>query len=301
MTQEGTRASNLSADVKYGTDWKAEEIRPVVTAYFIMLEQDILGASFNKAAKYRELSALLGRTVKSIERKFQNISAVLDKLEEPWIRGLAPLINFQSALSSAIEGELLARTSKPFDDQISSFGFNEAQAEFIPYPTPSTSRLNFVPPPNLLPVFERLPDHMERLVRKFDPVMRDFRAREIGDAGERLVFMHEKASLESAGLPDLARKVVWVSKELGDGAGYDIKSFDVGGREKFIEVKTTVGSSTTPFFMTRNEKEFADEADTRYRISRIFDFRRTLQAFELTAPLDQFVRLSPESYRASFS
>ena len=131
--------------------------------------------------------------------------------------------------------------------------------------------------------------------------MRDFRAREIGEAGERLVFEHERAKLLRAGQSGLAEKVFWVSKEDGDGAGYDVRSFNPNGREKFIEVKTTVGSQTTPFFMTRNEKEFADDADDRYRIMRIFDFRREPRAFELSAPLDSFVRFEPESYRASFS
>jgi Domain of unknown function (DUF3883) len=115
------------------------------------------------------------------------------------------------------------------------------------------------------------------------------------------VLEHERAKLLRAGHPDLARKVLWVSKEEGDGAGYDVRSYESGGREKFIEVKTTVGSQTTPFFMTRNEKDFAEEADDRYRIARIFDFRREPRAFELTSPLDSFVRFEPESYRASFS
>ena len=286
---------------KYGTDWQTDEIGIVVAAYFEMLAQDLTNVQVNKAAKYRELSTLIGRTNKSVERKFRNISAVLAKLEEPWIRGLLPDNNFQNALTEAIDFQLSGRSHQLTFSPIVTLGLEEGQAEFIPFPIQAISQLDYVPVPPLLPKPENLPDHMERLVRKFDPVMRDFRARQIGEAGERLVVDHERAKLLRAGMPELARKVVWIAKEFGDGAGYDVKSFDEKGREKFIEVKTTIGSQTTPFFMTRNEKDFADEADDRYRITRIFNFRRAPRAFDLTTPLSHFVRFEPESYRASFS
>ena len=273
----------------------------MVTAYFAMLDNDLRGMQVNKAAKYRELSALIGRTHKSVERKFQNISAVLAKLEEPWIRGLAPLFNIQKALSEAIDAHMSGLGQQSGLSSDHETGLAEDQAYFTPHPSAVRPFLDFVPVPMLVPAVEKLPDHVERLVRKFDPVMRDFRAREIGEAGERLVLEHERAKLLRAGQPQLAQKVCWVSKEEGDGAGYDVRSYEPGGRERFIEVKTTVGSNTTPFFMTRNEMGFADEADDRYRIARIFDFRREPRAFVLTAPLASFVRFEPESYRASFS
>jgi hypothetical protein len=47
----------------------------------------------------------------------------------------------------------------------------------------------------------------------------------------------------------LARKVRWVAAEDGDGAGYDVLSFDQAGRERLLEVKTTNGSARTPFFL----------------------------------------------------
>jgi Domain of unknown function (DUF3883) len=291
----------LADEGKFGTDWEADEIGPVVTAYFEMLEGDLRGLQVNKAAKYRELSAIIGRTHKSVERKFQNISAVLDKLEEPWIRGLAPLFNIQKALSEAIDKHFSNLGRQPILVPAGAAELAEEQSLFISHPATTHGILDYVPVPSLIPLPEKLPDHVERLVRKFDPVMRDFRAREIGEAGEKLVLENERFKLLQSGQPELARRVIWVSKELGDGAGYGVKSYDMNGREKFIEVKTTVGSQQTPFFMTRNEKDFADESDDRYRIARIFDFRRVPRAFEMTSPLDSFVRFEPESYRASFS
>jgi hypothetical protein len=64
---------------------------------------------------------------------------------------------------------------------------------------------------------------------------------------------HEAATLERAGRPDLAHAIRWVSEQDGDGAGYDISSFDPDGRPWLIEVKTTNGWDRTPFFISRNE------------------------------------------------
>jgi hypothetical protein len=47
--------------------------------------------------------------------------------------------------------------------------------------------------------------------------------------------------------------------EDGDGAGFDVLSFEPDGRERLIEVKTTNGTAATPFFLTRNEMSVAGE------------------------------------------
>jgi hypothetical protein len=103
-----------------------------------------------------------------------------------------------------------------------------------------------------------------------------------------------------SGRDDLARKIRWVSEEDGDGAGYDIASFDADGRERLIEVKTTVGHMTTPFFLTENERAFSAERPDAFRLMRVYDFVRTPRAFELSPPLDACLLLRPAIYRASF-
>lgn len=76
---------------------------------------------------------------------------------------------------------------------------------------------------------------MQFLARKFDPVVRDMRNRSLGEAGERRIYENERTRLALSGRSDLAEKVEWTSKELGDGAGYDILSFDQNGKERFLE------------------------------------------------------------------
>jgi len=141
---------------------------------------------------------------------------------------------------------------------------------------------------------------MNELVRRFDPVERDMRNRRLGEEGERLVLEHEMYTLRLGGRQDLAKSVRWIAKEEGDGAGYDILSFDKRGEKKFIEVKTTTGGIRTPFFITRNEHAFARDKSDNYHLVRVFDFRRIPRAFQLTGKLDNHLHLSTETYRADF-
>jgi hypothetical protein len=67
--------------------------------------------------------------------------------------------------------------------------------------------------------------------------------------------------------------VAHVSKIEGDGAGYDIRSFDPEGKVKYIEVKTTRGGISTPFFMSANEIRFSAIHSDQYVLYRLFEFR----------------------------
>src|SRR6185437_3349939 len=130
-----------------------------------------------------------------------------------------------------------------------------------------------------------------------DPIVEAFGVRD----GEELVFHHERQRLQRLDRPDLAKKIRWISEELGDGAGYDILSFDPSGKERLLEVKTTVGADVTPFYITRNELSLATERPDAFRLCHVFDFSAHPRMFELAPPLEKFVHLSPLSYEASFS
>jgi hypothetical protein len=92
----------------------------------------------------------------------------------------------------------------------------------------------------------------------------------------------------------------WVSAEDGDGAGYDVLSFDLSGRQRLLEVKTTNGSSRTPFFITRNEHALATERPADWCIYRFHLFAKEPRIFTIAPPLEQAVNLRLESWRASF-
>ena len=224
---------------------------------------------------------------RSVEFKHQNISAVLDELGMPWIPGYKPKRNYQNAIFGAID-RFLSQHPAILDSIPSSPSMPLLPAEV------------FVAPPTLSAANAVTPEPLRRLIRKFDPVERDQCNRSLGKAGEEFVVELERRQLAKADRSDLARKVRWVSVEDGDGAGYDVFSFDATGRERLLEVKTTNGSARTPFFLTRNERALAAERPADWRIYRVHLFAREPRIFTITPPLENAVHLRPETWRASF-
>ena len=280
----------MSLDDPTGTDWADSEVDLIVADYFDMLKMEIAREPYIKAHRNAALQELTGRSRGSIEFKHQNISAVLRKLGMPWISGYKPMANYQKALIDGIERYLDARRDALSDRAVPE---ESGLAE--------TPTLHFEPPPILASV-DSTADHpvLERLVRKFDPAERDARNRMLGKRGEERILLSERARLSEVGRSDLARKVRWISEEDGDGAGFDILSFSQSGAERLLEVKTTSGHQTTPFYLSENERLLSIERPDAFRLVRLYDFVRTPKVFELVPPLEQSVLLRPTNYRASF-
>ncbi len=276
-------------------DWTDAQNDAIVADYFAMLADDIAGRPYTKAEHNRQLQAVIGRPRGSIEYKHQNISAVLKGLGEDWIAGYKPAFNFQASLVDAVVRWLerhpdwlspIARTGMgPSPSALRE----EALLWFGPPPTHSNA-----PPPEEL-------EQMSAIARKYEVAERDSRNRALGHAGEERVLAHERANLLTAGRTDLAARIRWVSHVDGDGAGYDIRSFDTNGSDRLIEVKTTNGWERTPFHITRNELAVAETHRDDWRLVRLWNFTRQPRAFELRPPLEAHVSLMATSYQASFS
>lgn len=101
-----------------------------------------------------------------------------------------------------------------------------------------------------------------------------------------------------AGQERLAAKIAHVSVTEGDGAGFDILSYEATGRERLIEVKTTAYGPQTPFFVTRNELAVSHEREREYHLYRVFGFRTTPRLFQKQGRLDDLFALTPEQYVA---
>jgi hypothetical protein len=141
---------------------------------------------------------------------------------------------------------------------------------------------------------------MLHIAHKFDVAGRDEKNRALGRAGEERVLAHERSSLALAGRADLAKAVRWVADEDGDGAGYDIASFNPNGSPRLIEVKTTNGWERTPFYISRNELAVADERRAEWSLVRLWNFAREPKAFELHPPLEAHLSLTATTFQASF-
>ena len=93
-------------------DWTREEVEAAVADYFNMLNKELQGQPYSKAEHRRNLAAMLNnRSPGSIERKHQNISAVLLKLGFPYITGYKPLRNYQQLLFDVVSDRLSSSRS----------------------------------------------------------------------------------------------------------------------------------------------------------------------------------------------
>lgn len=128
-------------------------------------------------------------------------------------------------------------------------------------------------------------------------------AQKIGLAGEKLIMKSEKKKLREAKRMDLAKKIIHVSQKLGDGAGYDILSYDVDGSEILIEVKTTLKGKKAGFFITANEFDCARHHRKNYKIYRIYEFNPNSNSgkfFRLSVEQLEKMRLIPLQYKCEF-
>lgn len=271
-----------------GTPWTRQEIEAVVADYLYMLMTELAGGTVVKAERNRALQAQTGRSHGSIEYKHQNISAVLVEFGLPFISGYKPAKNYQRALFETVDAHLSAR------------GLHDRLATTASMGLVSPAELIFQPAPILSDEQKKIDPGIHSIIRRYDPALRDARARALGEAGEALVFEAEQNRLSSRGRDDLAAKVRWVAKEDGDGAGFDILSFTRRGEERWLEVKTTNGPATTPFWISENERRVAEKNPDVFRLTRLFDFARGPAAFCLKPPLADHVRLIPSQYRATF-
>lgn len=90
-------------------------------------------------------------------------------------------------------------------------------------------------------------------MRQNNYLQQEARNASLGKAGEELVPNFERTRLLRLEQESLADRVEHIAVTEGDGAGFDIRSFEADGRDRFIEVKTTAYGRQVPFFVSQNE------------------------------------------------
>ena len=288
-------------------NWSEAEITAIVEDYFEMLALELEGRRYNKTEHRLALMDTVDRTKGSIERKHMNISAVLSVLGLPYIYGYKPYSNFQQALFETVEARLHddAVLYASLTGETAAVGEPLAEFRIDPEQVFDPEQVYVDAPLPLEVTDPQLPEDISSIIRKFEPpAERDARNRMLGKAGEEFVFELERQRLSMLGRQDLADNVRWVARDDGDGYGFDIRSFHGTGtvkdadRERWLEIKTTNGPKTTPFFITSNELSVSEENPEIFRVVRLYDFRRRARAYRLEPPLEDRVRLTPAIYRA---
>lgn len=272
--------------------WSDEEIALTVADYMKMYTLELAGQRYNKTAHRRELlKKLNNRSNGSVELKHQNISAVLRDLNCFWIPGYKPRSNYQRALAEYVEDWI---NSHPGFDQASQAAVN--QPAFVPSGI-DFSNLVVEAPKTLGVIQDKGPDYApKRIASQRDYLAQEARNAALGEAGELLVLEYEEHRLRLAGKKTLANRIEHVAKTQGDGLGYDILSFDTSGKERFIEVKTTAFAKETPFYASRNEVSFSEDAHDFFHLYRLFEFRKSPKLFSLQGTISEHCQLDPVSF-----
>jgi len=275
--------------------WSREEVEAAAADYFAMLAAEMRGEPFNKAQHNRQLQRFLkSRTRGAIERKHQNISAILLELGYPYVDGYKPLGNYQELLREVIE----ARLSVSADlNQIVGI---RVESPVVAIPSLQDLLSIQVPPPvreeETQGLYERPRSIHTGVRRNFLEI--EARNRSLGRAGEELVIKFEHERLWRAGQKGLAERIECVAETKGDHLGYDILSFETDGRERFIEVKTTRFGALTPFFASRNEVDVSTNEEGRYQLYRLFHFDKQPKLFILPGALEKSCTLEASQYSA---
>jgi hypothetical protein len=277
-----------------GTPWTRFEVEVTVEAYFQMLRLELLGQTFNKAHRNRQLQSLIpNRNRSAIEQKHRNISAVLVELGVMPLSGYKPLFNYQRLLVEVV-AEVLVR-----DVALDAAAIKVVDTPVEPVLVSSFE--NFLvkkPQPKNIAVAEKQKEWVEGTPIKRDYLAREAANRSLGFAGELLVMEYEARRLHETGQKRLSERIEHTSLTCGDGAGYDIRSFDLDGRDRFIEVKTTAFVAETPFFVSQNEVHFSSQQSDQFHLYRLFDFRKRPRMFTLPGAVGMTCRLDPLTYRA---
>lgn len=276
--------------------WDRNEVEATVADYMHMLVLELSGQSYNKSAhRKRLLSQLANRTDGAIERKHQNISAILIELGFPYISGYKPLGNYQQLLREVVEERINE------DQRLDTVALNATSTPAIAPLVSDFSKFVVDAPKMATVARESKPKaYGTALPQKRDYLEREARNISLGSAGEEFVLNYEHFRLHNLGCKGLAEKIEHVAKTKGDGLGYDILSYEPSGKERFIEVKTTAFGKETPFFISRGEIGFAKEYSEKYFLYRLFEFRKQPKMFELPGPVEKHCQVNPISFICEF-
>jgi len=278
--------------------WSKEEVLATVKDYFSMLQYEVIGQPYNKTAHRNNLLKKIDhRSAGAVEKKHQTISSVLLELGLPYIHGYKPLDNYQNILLEVIDQYL------DKEPKILSALLNSADSTVS---TPVQRDLFFtdvtVVEPPLSPGLNLGKKHrtLKRMAEKYDFVDREAKNKNLLKAGEKLILEFESGRLRKEGKADLAVQIEWISQRKGLRPGYNIRSFEVNGIERFIGVKTTRCGLKFPFVLSKQELAFSRKKSDQYYLYRLFNFVKSPTLFMLKGRLHRHVKLFPTAFKTRF-
>jgi hypothetical protein len=278
--------------------WSRAEVEATVADYLHMWLLEQAGQAYSKTEHRNALLKKLGgRSASAVELKHQNISAIL--MEHGWqnIPGYKPRGNYQRLLADIVAERIMV--DRQFDRAAEAAA---DQPAVLPLVISFDGVLVDAPEVKRSARSARVPYFVgQKPGIKRDYLDREARNASLGKAGEEFVLAYEQQRLHGLGKKKLADKVEHSSVTNGDGLGFDVHSYDIDGRDRFIEVKTTAWGKETPFYISRNEIEFSNVNSEQFHLFRVFSFRKVPQIFILSGAVEKNCLLDPISYVGRFS
>ena len=277
-----------------GDNWTLDEVQNVVRDYFDMLLRELYDQPYSKTVHRTSLLPLLnGRSEGAVERKHQNISAVLIENGLPYIDGYKPLANYQSLLGEVVERHIRsnpqicnALTSAPalaptrLDRDVSAIDAAELLAD----------------PPNGPQLFNRFARvYADGLLP--DVVKAQGNNRVLHALGIHFILSVERKRLSSANRHDLALNVAAVPQQDGNTTGFDVRSFRLtDGEEMLLSVKTTALGKHFPFLMCSAEVELSRMRPGNFALYRVFSCGTKTRYFTIPGDVSKTCVMHPAEY-----
>ncbi|MDT0650580.1 DUF3883 domain-containing protein [Autumnicola edwardsiae] len=275
------------------SNWSELEVNLIIQIYFEMLRKELSNRRYSKTEYRKNLLPLLNnRSEGAIEFKHQNISAALIKFNQPYIKGYLPRFNYQQILDEKVAAHLENHTD--YEKLFKIYADRDVEKRSI-----DNYDKMLVKPPAIEEVNEPKISYTRNPI-KVNYLEREQKNSKLGYLGEKLIYDYEKWNLTKMGKEKLAQEIRWISKDEGDGAGYDILSKTIDGQDKYIEVKTTKLGIKTPFFFSDNEFEFSNRNSKNYYLYRVFDFENRSRIFTKNGGLQEICQYAPVVYKGYF-
>jgi hypothetical protein len=274
-------------------DWTRAEVEIIVAEYFEMLQKEQAGIPYSKTeTRQRILPLLKNRSNGSVEFKNRNISAVLARMGQPYIRGYLPAYNYQKVL---LEDVVLAHLRQKPDIENTFKRFAEA--------APTPHELVFETTEEKMPAKKIVMQEPELIYRspvRLNYIELEQANRVIGSTGESIALAYEKWRLIQAGKENLADKIEWISQTQGDGLGFDILSRNTNGTDRYIEVKSTKLTKEAPFYFSALEHDFSRRNRSNFFLYRVFNLKAEPKLFIANGAYDNFCNASPTHFKGTF-
>ena len=274
-------------------DWTREEVEIIVSEYFEMLLKEQSSIPYNKTEVRKNILPLLkNRSEASIEFKNRNISAVLARIGQPYIRGYLPAYNYQKQLLEEVVFWHIQH--KPEIEKIF-----RVFAETVPAPKILEYENIIEEMPKLEPMLQE-PEIVYRTPIKINYIEREQINQAIGKSGESIALEYERWRLIHEGKENLADRIEWVSQTKGDGLGFDILSKNTNGTDRYIEVKATKLTKEAPFYFSALEFDFAKRNSKSFYLYRVFNLKTDPKLFIANGAYDEFCNMRATNFKGSF-